>query len=29
LIYGSPYYCTPPLVYGQGYPYRGYDNYCD
>jgi hypothetical protein len=30
LIFGSPYYCTPPLVYGRGAYERGYygDDYC-
>jgi hypothetical protein len=21
-VFGSPYYCNPPLVYGGGYPSR-------
>jgi hypothetical protein len=31
LIFGSPYYCTPPLVYGRGVYERGYygDDYCN
>jgi hypothetical protein len=26
-VFGSPYYCNPPLIYGGGYPGRyGYNS---
>jgi hypothetical protein len=28
-VFGSPYYCNPPLIYGRGYRSRyGYSGYC-
>jgi hypothetical protein len=28
-VFGSPYYCNPPLVFGGGYRSRyGYPGYC-